>query len=149
MSSPKSYASQLSRGIQIKSYVSVHVGMAELKRQLGRPRPPGMTLSLVNPDSPSCYDGYAYHKGERVVRRLSTDPDDYAWETYSENNLRKSEDARTRPGKIGGVRRNEVYGCPLTFESRSYGGRKARHNQHHVNKGIIKPGCPFCEEKNQ
>ncbi|MEX1264952.1 MAG: hypothetical protein WEE66_13645 [Actinomycetota bacterium] len=59
--------------------------MAALKARLGDPRPPGMTLSLIRPDSPNAYDGW----DQRVTYRLSTDPADYVWETQAENNARK------------------------------------------------------------
>jgi hypothetical protein len=82
------YASQLARGGQISNAHDHHRGMAELKAKLGDPRPAGMTLSLVNFDSPDTYDGYAYRSGERKPYRLSTNPDDYVWETHAENDAR-------------------------------------------------------------
>jgi hypothetical protein len=60
--------------------------MAALKARLGDPRPEGMTLSLVNSDSPHVYDGC---QGERQDYRLSTNPADYQWETLLMNNRRK------------------------------------------------------------
>ncbi len=97
---PKSYAAQLQRGEQIQHIGHHHAGMEELKRQLGDPRLPGRTasgkrplytLSLVNPDSPSAYDGHGGY-------RLSTDPADYVWETWSQNVMRKSFAVRRRGG---------------------------------------------------
>ncbi len=85
----KTYANQLRRGTQLRSQASHHRGMAELLLQLGVPRPPGYTLSLIHQDSPGCYWGYVYRRGEKVPYLLSTDPADYAWETWSENHKRK------------------------------------------------------------
>lgn len=78
-------ADQLARGQRLMDQPSHHKGMAALKARLGDPRPPGMTLSLIRPDSPNAYDGW----DQRVTYRLSTDPADYVWETQAENNARK------------------------------------------------------------
>ena|ERR1017187_5788775 len=90
---------RLKAGEQVYNPASHHVAMALLKSELGDPRPAGLlpsgrpvyTLSLVRVDSPSCYDG-------RDGRRLSTDPSDYAWETYSENFMRKPAEVRRSGG---------------------------------------------------
>jgi hypothetical protein len=47
-----------------------------------------MTLSLVNPDSESSYWGYYHRYGVRVRYRLSTNPDDYVWESDGDNKRR-------------------------------------------------------------
>jgi hypothetical protein len=67
--------------VQIQSWSDHHNAMAVLKGS----RPEGMTLSLVNPDSPSAYTGYGYYNGRRCPYRLSTDPDDYVWESQLDN----------------------------------------------------------------
>ena len=87
--SVRCYAAQLARGEQIAGCPNHHTGMAELKAQLGDPRPEGLQLSLVNWDGPDSYWGYTRKKGERVPYRLSTNPNDYAWETQAENEARK------------------------------------------------------------
>ncbi len=71
-------AKRLQRGEQIKHYPAHHLAMAYLKG----PRPEGATLSLINPDSPSCYVGIGT-RNELYV--LSTNPNDYVWETLSAN----------------------------------------------------------------
>ena len=82
-------ARRLAEGQRVANARSHHFGMAALKASLGDPRPDGMTLSLAG-DSPSVYEGYAYSRnGERVPYRLSTDPDDYVWETQADNNARQ------------------------------------------------------------
>ena len=85
----KSYARKLARFEQILHTPSHHMGMAELKASLGDPRPKGLTLSLVNYDSQDAYWGHGYSGGKRVPYRLSTNPDDYAWESQAENIARK------------------------------------------------------------
>jgi hypothetical protein len=72
-------ARQLERGDQVANRANHHLGMALLKG----PRPDGMTLSLVNPWGPASYWGYNDRRGNRY--RLSTDPNDYVWETHTEN----------------------------------------------------------------
>lgn len=62
------------------------MGMALWKAEEGDPRPEGMTLSLINPISPSCYWGY--HKVRSRPSRLSLCPDDYIWESRSDNGAR-------------------------------------------------------------
>ncbi len=101
----KTYAEQLRAGKEILSQASHHLGMAELKSQLGSPRPPGLsgkrplfTLSLTTADSASGYWGYAYRKGCKVPYRLSTDPADYSWESWGDNLSRKPPTARGRYG---------------------------------------------------
>lgn len=91
-------AAQLQRGDKVQSRSAHHAGMAELKRQMGDPRPEGLMLSLTNWDSPSAYDGYTIIRGERKPYRLSADPADYAWETRSENEMRKPEEVRKATG---------------------------------------------------
>ncbi len=83
------YANQIKRGDQIKNAPCHHIGMAELKSQMGDPRPEGMTLSRINDDGPSVYLGYDYRRGRRINYRLSTNPKDYVWESTAENLARK------------------------------------------------------------
>jgi len=65
--------------------------MAELKAQLGDPRPPGMELSLVRIRAGSAYVGwYCRRDSSRAPYLLSTDPSDYAWETRAQNEARKA-----------------------------------------------------------
>ena len=85
----RSFARRLARGKQILNTGNHHTGMAELKALMGDPRPEGLTLSLINYDSPDVYLGYDYRRGKRVPYRLSTNPDDYAWETQAENLARR------------------------------------------------------------
>jgi hypothetical protein len=130
MGSVKALASQLQRGEKLLWVSNHHNGMAELKRQLGNPRPqgrkgkrPAWTLSLVNPHSPSAYDG---HDGYR----LSTDPADYVWETYSDNLSRRDSAAMARAVSAAGLRSIELHGNPGTVEGRTMGGRvKGGRNQ--------------------
>lgn len=82
------YANRLAQGVRIQNLPDHHTGMAILKARRGDPRPEGMTLSLVNPWGPSTYWGYCNQK----PHRLSTDPDDYIWETQAENNRRRVPD---------------------------------------------------------
>lgn len=82
------YARQLARGEQIGAHTHHHAGMAMLKAQMGDPRPPGLTLSLANFDSPSAYWGWS--SNTKAPYRLSTDPADYIWETQAENLARRS-----------------------------------------------------------
>ena len=72
-----------------------HRRMAEILVRLGRPRPSkDHQLSLINPASPSSYWGRRLSTEKGVKRRswvrLSSNPEDYAWETASENNNRKA-----------------------------------------------------------
>lgn len=78
------YVRKLSAGIQLAHWGNHHLAMAVIKG----PRPSGMTLSLINRDSPDCYDGYVIQRGVRKAYRLSTNPNDYAWESRSDNNRR-------------------------------------------------------------
>ncbi len=89
-------ANQLRRGDRIMNYGDHHQGMAELKAQMGDPRPPGLELSLINYDGPSSYWGYAYKHRNRVPYRLSTNPRDYVWETGAENSARPETLAKAR-----------------------------------------------------
>jgi len=76
---------RLAKGLPIMKRSHHHQAMALLKAELGDPRPNGMTLSLVGWDSPAAYWGFTTTKGERRPYRLSTDPDDYIWESLSDN----------------------------------------------------------------
>lgn len=90
-------ARQLLRGERIMNQVSHHRGMAKLKEWMGDPRPEGLTLSLINPDSPNAYWGrVAGTKGGQPYR-LSTSPSDYVWETQGDNNRRKAPAGRAPP----------------------------------------------------
>jgi hypothetical protein len=71
-------AKLLAQGKELKWYTDHHRAMAVLKE----PRPEGMTLSLVNPESPSAYWGLI-RKDQPY--RLSTDPNDYVWESAGDN----------------------------------------------------------------
>lgn len=84
-------ARQLARGEQIMNYNRHHQGMARLKADQGDPRPPGMTLSLVDFDGPAAYWGFSYQDGKRVPYRLSTDPAAYVWESMAANNARRGQ----------------------------------------------------------
>lgn len=75
---------QLMRGERVYDKSSHHKAMAKLKALMGDPRPEGMELSLVNPDSPYAYWG----RNGKSWYRLSTDPADYVWETAAENKAR-------------------------------------------------------------
>jgi hypothetical protein len=75
------YANQLERGQQIRNASDHHTGMAALLARLGRPRPPGLELSLVDFDGPGSYWGNSHRK----PYRLSTNPEAYTWETRAEN----------------------------------------------------------------
>lgn len=87
---PKAYspALRLRRGEQIKYRQDHHRGMALFKEWLGDPRPKGMTLSLINPESPFVYLGKKHNGIEWRPYLLSTNPDDYAWESIQENQRR-------------------------------------------------------------
>jgi hypothetical protein len=74
-------AGKLLRGEQVRDKAGHHKAMAYLKG----PRPEGMELSLVNYDSPDAYWGRHTVGGQRIDYRLSTSPDDYAWETRADN----------------------------------------------------------------
>jgi hypothetical protein len=102
----------LRAGNQTASPHRLHSTMARLKAELGDPRPPGMTLSLINVDSPSAYWGYRWRDGERKPYRLSTNPDDYAWETMSVNHLRKKQQqlSLASPGRQRRERPQEIQG---------------------------------------
>ncbi len=86
----RTYANRLNRGEQTGGMSNHHKGMAELKSQMGDPRPPGLELSLVNYWGPDSYWGYSHRNGERVPYRLSTNPGDYVWETPAENAARRT-----------------------------------------------------------
>ena len=79
---------RLKGGHRILNYGKHHYAMAALKAALGDPRPQGMTLSLTNPTSASAYWGYYHRNGTRVSYRLSTNPDDYVWESDGDNKRR-------------------------------------------------------------
>ncbi len=81
-------ANQILRGDQIEDYSNLHRGMAELKSQLGDPRPEGLELSLVNYWGPDSYWGW--HAGVKRRHRLSNNPADYVWETHNENVARRA-----------------------------------------------------------
>lgn len=70
-------ANSIRRGVRIKNAHDHHRGMSQLKEDLGDPRPNGMSLSLINPCSESCY----WSNGTR----LSLDPSDYIWEPVKVN----------------------------------------------------------------
>jgi hypothetical protein len=93
-------AERIEAGEQIMYCSKHHAGMAVLLARLGRPRPEGMTLSLVNWDSEFAYWGYSRRGGKRYAHRLSTSPDDYVWETQAENNARRKYDV-SRPEVSG------------------------------------------------
>jgi hypothetical protein len=155
---PEEYVSMLVRGEQIPDYRTHHKTMAELKSRLGDPRPeeragqrPKYTLSLIREDSSSCYDA---SNGLRV----STDPADYAWESYSQNELRKSEESKSHSGSKTPEGRAaqsrsakaycEKYGNPSVFmtkEQKSTRSRIAMHKRWHVSRGIVSPTCSLCE----
>jgi len=80
---------RLQRGERVMDGYHHHKAMALWKAELGDPRPEGLTLSLVNLDSPSVYEGHRLRKGKRYPWMLSTDPGDYVWETLAANNRRK------------------------------------------------------------
>src|ERR1017187_8014804 len=130
MGSVRALAAQLRRGEKLLRASNHHNGMAELKRQLGDPRPEGYkgrrplwTLSLISPDSPSAYDGHGGY-------RLSTSPADYVWETYSDNLRRRDPVAVARAASAAGLRSIELHGNPGTVEGRARGGRvKGGRNQ--------------------
>jgi len=79
----RSCARQLMQGERIVSVASHHRGMAKLKEWMGDPRPEGMTLSLVDPDSPSAYVGRNASTERPYI--LSTNPADYVWESIADN----------------------------------------------------------------
>jgi hypothetical protein len=80
---------KLRMGTQIMDAHHHHRGMRWLKAHLGDPRPASnLQLSLVNPDSPRAYWGFTWVNEEQRPYRLSTDPDDYVWETSQENHDR-------------------------------------------------------------
>ena len=81
----QSLTKQLLRGEHIGNRSDHHKAMSAIKG----PRPDGLELSLVNYHGPSAYWGYS--KEERTRYRLSTDPDDYAWETRKQNRARREE----------------------------------------------------------
>lgn len=70
---PRQWSNRLRRGEKIVNKSAHHQGMAELKSQLGDPRPEEMTLSLVNYWS---IDSYWGHHGRKRYR-LSINPEDY------------------------------------------------------------------------
>lgn len=171
MSSPEALANQIRREDKIQCRANHHTGMRELLRQLGRPRPEGhtasgkrplYTLSLVNPDSEFAYDGYDYRENKHFSYRLSTNPDDYAWETFAENSSRKSYEVLTR-----GTETRKASGQYQSAEHRAVGRRsglsrspakrkaakrnfaKATHVRCHYDPGLIKEGCEFCEASQQ
>jgi hypothetical protein len=117
MGYPGGYARQLISGVRIMNRSHHHAGMRWLKAELGNPRPVGRTsggapiytLSLVHQNSPSVYeapDGYL----------LSTDPDDYIWETISANHMRKDPEVRRtaaqKAGRLGGIARMALLTTP-------------------------------------
>jgi hypothetical protein len=132
------YLAKLRRGEHIMNWSHHHSAMAELKAELGSKRPPGLELSLVRPDSPSAYDGYGVYKGARRTYRLSTDPADYAWETRSENEQRKSVEIRQAPVTSGRL-------ASIASSGGKVGGPKGMHIRWHVNRGIISPSCSMCK----
>lgn len=82
----QSRVKKLQRGEPIMNKAHHHAAMAVL---MG-PRPEGAQLSLVNYDSPNAYWGHHIRRaGERIRYRLSTNPDDYAWETPEQNYSRR------------------------------------------------------------
>jgi hypothetical protein len=82
----KMLAAQLARGKRIAIATAHHKGMAELKAQLGQPRPAGLELSLVDFwGSATAYWGYKHYRGARVPYPLDTDPENYCWETREQN----------------------------------------------------------------
>lgn len=86
------WADKLSRGERVRQAPNHHEGMSRLKSMIGDPRPEGMTLSLISPDSPSSYWGYRHkdRNGELRPARLSTDPADYIWEDVHTNKARRT-----------------------------------------------------------
>lgn len=76
----------LKAGSQLKSRVSHHKAMRAWKEEISGPAPAGAVLSLLNPVSPNTYWGNL--GGRRGPCRLSTDPEDYIWESGIENSAR-------------------------------------------------------------
>lgn len=102
-------ARKLKRGGRIMPNTVHHAAMAVLVAELLGPRPDGHVLSLVNPRSKRAYLGWKRTRsGERRPYVLSTDPNDYRWETREEN------DARGNPTRdellMAELRRREVEG---------------------------------------
>lgn len=83
----KSNVQRLREGeLVISTSSSLHRAMEILLTEMGRPRPPGMTLSLVRPVSPHSYWSswqWVYKKPYRL--RFSTNPDDFIWEDNLSN----------------------------------------------------------------
>jgi hypothetical protein len=140
------------------------MGMAELKRQLGDPRPsaltasgkrPLYTLSLVNPDSPSAYDGYQSYPGStRRSYRLSTSPVDYAWETRSDNLMRQPKESRRARALLAQSRLTDKQRkdarqvlASQSSEERRAAGKAGSHNRWHLNRGIANPECGLCRKE--
>lgn len=89
----RSFANSLERGVQLSQASDHHVGMRLLKERLGDPCPKGMTLSLINPCSPTSYWGKPSQPNAcrpGMMTRLSTDPSDYAWESPVDNYRRNT-----------------------------------------------------------
>ena len=81
-------AAKLQRGEQIQDFAFHHKAMAEWKRQLGDPRPAGLTLSRICPDDcPEIYEGRNHGSPHMLCLR----EEHYAWETMDANNARKSD----------------------------------------------------------
>jgi hypothetical protein len=142
-------AAQIARGERLTNYRNHHTGMRELLHQIGRPRPGGLTssgkmplyqLSLIREDSPGCY---------RASNGcwLSTDPDDYEWETASQNQMRRTPEDRVRVAKKASeaASLSGWFGSPRQVEIVRRNGHKMAHMRNHINVTIA--NCQWCEEE--
>lgn len=86
-------AKRLMAGHRMRNYGAHHEGIAAAKDMLGDSRPEGMTLSLIHATGPDTYWGpwCIMWKGA-YRRRLSTNPNDYAWESERDNKMRNPQD---------------------------------------------------------
>ena len=128
--SVQTQAAQLRRGVPILCRQNHHKAMAELKSQLGDPRPSGLDLSLAKPDSPFAYDGYTTRRGHRWLYRLSTSPDDYVWETRSQNIMRNPPEVRRLVGSV------EYSQSPRGRSASRVGGLKGACGKHQISNGL-------------
>lgn len=71
----------------------LHRKIVACKVRDGDPRPPGMTLSLIDAQSADTYwSNWCILWNKPYRRRLSTNPRDYAWESNRDNLMRNAHD---------------------------------------------------------